>query len=37
MTDIVFLVDAQDEFYPAENLFIKHLIEAKWEDYKEES
>lgn len=33
--DVVYLVNEKDEYYPAENLFGKLLVEGKWEDYEE--
>lgn len=34
---VVYLVDEKDEYYPAENLFEKILVEGEWEDYEEET
>lgn len=36
VNNVMYLVDEKDEYYPAENLFGKLLIEGEWEYYKEE-
>jgi hypothetical protein len=36
VSDVIYLVDENDEYYPAENLFGKLLVEGEWEDYEEE-